>query len=76
MSLQARRSLTANCSQANTTSFLTSASWALTTDSKRIIMDDGTPQLRFRDQETFKETGRFTVTDQGQPSRTSMNLNG
>lgn len=41
--------------------------WALTTDGKRIIMDDGTPQLRFWDPETLKETGRMTVTADGQP---------
>ncbi len=41
--------------------------WALTTDGKRIIMDDGTPQLRFWDPETLKETGRLLVTDQGRP---------
>ena len=41
--------------------------WAMTTDGKRIIMSDGTPQLRFWDPETLKETGRLTVTDEGQP---------
>jgi glutamine cyclotransferase len=41
--------------------------WAMTTDGKRIIMDDGTPDIRFWDPETLKETGRITVTDQGQP---------
>ena len=41
--------------------------WAFTTDGKRIIMDDGTAELRFWDPETLKETGRLTVTDQGQP---------
>jgi glutaminyl-peptide cyclotransferase len=41
--------------------------WALTTDGKRIIMDDGTPEIRFWDPETLQETGRITVTDQGQP---------
>ncbi len=41
--------------------------WALTHDGKRIIMSDGTPELRFWDPETLKETGRITVTDQGQP---------
>jgi glutamine cyclotransferase len=41
--------------------------WALTTDGKRIIMSDGTPEIRFWDPETFKELGRITVTDQGQP---------
>jgi glutamine cyclotransferase len=41
--------------------------WALTTDGRRIIMSDGTPQLRFWDPETLQETGRLTVTDGGQP---------
>ena len=41
--------------------------WALTTDGKQIIMDDGTPQLRFWEPETLQETGRLTVTAAGQP---------
>jgi glutaminyl-peptide cyclotransferase len=41
--------------------------WALTRDDKRLIMSDGTPQLRFLDPETLKETGRITVTDDGKP---------
>jgi glutamine cyclotransferase len=41
--------------------------WALTTDGNRIIMDDGTPQLRFWDPTTLQETGRLTVTADGQP---------
>lgn len=41
--------------------------WALTQDGKRIIMDDGTAQIRFWDPETLKELGRLTVTDGGQP---------
>jgi glutamine cyclotransferase len=41
--------------------------WALTQDGKRIIMSDGTPEIRFWDPETLQETGRITVTDQGQP---------
>jgi glutaminyl-peptide cyclotransferase len=46
--------------------------WALTTDGKRLIMDDGTPQIRFWDPETLQETGRLTVTADGQPVK---NLN-
>ncbi len=46
--------------------------WGLTQDSKRIIMSDGTPELRFLDPVTLKETGRVTVTFQGQPLK---NLN-
>lgn len=41
--------------------------WAMTQDGKRIIMDDGTPQLRFWDPETLKEIGRITVTADGVP---------
>jgi glutaminyl-peptide cyclotransferase len=41
--------------------------WGLTNDGKRLIMSDGTADLRFWDPETLKETGRITVTDQGQP---------
>ena len=41
--------------------------WSLTTDGKRLIMDDGTPQLRFWDPETLQETGRLTVTADGVP---------
>jgi glutamine cyclotransferase len=41
--------------------------WALTQDGKRIIMDDGTPQIRFLDPETLRETGHITVTADGRP---------
>ncbi len=41
--------------------------WGLTHDGRRLIMSDGTPELRFLDPETLQETGRITVTDQGQP---------
>ena len=41
--------------------------WAMTQDGKRIIMSDGTPELRFWDPETLQETGRLTVTEYGQP---------
>jgi glutaminyl-peptide cyclotransferase len=41
--------------------------WALTTDGVRLIMSDGTPQIRFWDPETLAETGRLTVTDAGRP---------
>ena len=41
--------------------------WGLTHDGKRIIMSDGSPQLRFWDPETMKETGRITVTDETRP---------
>lgn len=39
--------------------------WALTQDGKRLIMSDGTPQLRFLDPATLKETGRLSVTYNG-----------
>jgi glutamine cyclotransferase len=41
--------------------------WALTQDGQRILMSDGTPQIRFWDPETLRETGRITVTDEGRP---------
>lgn len=41
--------------------------WAMTTDGKRIIMDDGTAEFRFWNPDTLQETGRITVTDQGVP---------
>ena len=41
--------------------------WGLTSDGKRIIMSDGSAQLRFWDPETLRETGRITVTDGGRP---------
>jgi len=41
--------------------------WGLTQDGKRIIMSDGTAQLRFWDPETLRETGRLTVTDDSGP---------
>lgn len=41
--------------------------WGLTQDGTRIIMSDGTADLRFWDPETLKETGRITVTDENGP---------
>ena len=41
--------------------------WGLTQDGKRIIMSDGTPELRFWEPETLKELGRLQVTADGQP---------
>jgi glutamine cyclotransferase len=40
--------------------------WGLTHDGRRFILSDGTSTLRFLDPETFRETGRITVTDGGQ----------
>jgi len=37
--------------------------WGLTHDGTRLIMSDGTSQLRFLDPATLKETGRITVRD-------------
>jgi glutaminyl-peptide cyclotransferase len=41
--------------------------WAMTHDGKRIIMSDGTAQLRLWDPETLAEQGRITVTNNGRP---------
>jgi len=41
--------------------------WALTQNGSSIIMDDGTPEIRFWDPETLSEIHRITVTDQGEP---------
>jgi glutamine cyclotransferase len=41
----------------------TGEGWGLTHDATRIIMSDGTAQLRFIDPATFNETGRITVHD-------------
>jgi len=43
--------------------------WALTQDGTRLIMSDGTPQLRFLDPNSLHETGRLTVTLAGKPIR-------
>ncbi len=50
----------------------TGEGWGLTHDDSRIIMSDGTAQLRFLDPETLKETGRITVRDSNGPV---LNLN-
>ena len=41
--------------------------WALTRDDQRLIMSDGTAQLRFLDPVTLTESGRLTVTADGVP---------
>jgi glutamine cyclotransferase len=41
--------------------------WGLTHDDARIIMSDGSSQLRFLDPSTLKETGRITVRDGNGP---------
>ncbi len=47
----------------------TGEGWALTQDGKRIIMSDGTPELRFLDPRTLEETGRLKVTLDDAPVR-------
>jgi glutamine cyclotransferase len=41
--------------------------WGLTHDGKRLIMSDGTAELRFLDPQTFREMGRITVRDRNAP---------
>jgi len=41
--------------------------WGLTTDGKRLVMSDGSNQLRFLDPDSFAEVRRVAVTAQGQP---------
>ncbi len=41
--------------------------WGLCRDGDRLVMSDGTEELRFRDPETFAETGRVTVRRNGIP---------
>ena len=41
--------------------------WGLTTDGRRLVMSDGTDQIRFIDPVTFAETGRIAVTADGRP---------
>lgn len=41
--------------------------WGLTYDGKRLIMSDGSNELRFFDPQTYEQTGRLKVSYQGQP---------
>lgn len=41
--------------------------WGLTQDGRKLILSDGTSELRFLDPTTFKESGRLAVTDGGLP---------
>jgi glutamine cyclotransferase len=41
--------------------------WGLTHDTRRLIMSDGTPALRFLDPDTLRETGRVIVKDGDKP---------
>ena len=43
--------------------------WALTKDDRRLIMSDGTDQIRFLNPVTLAETGRIKVTFRGQGVR-------
>ena len=47
----------------------TGEGWGLTHDGKRLIVSDGTANLRFWDPVTFRETGRLAVRERGQPVR-------
>jgi len=41
--------------------------WGLTDDGRQLIMSDGTAELRFLDPDSFQETGRLLVADDGVP---------
>jgi glutaminyl-peptide cyclotransferase len=41
--------------------------WGLTHDDHELVMSDGTPELRFLDPKTLRETHRVRVTAAGQP---------
>ncbi|HET9033687.1 MAG TPA: glutaminyl-peptide cyclotransferase [Dokdonella sp.] len=41
--------------------------WGITHDDKRLIMSDGSSNLRFLDPETYQQTGMLEVTYQGKP---------
>lgn len=45
----------------------TGEGWGLAADGSRVIMSDGTAQLRFLDPATFSVTGAITVRDAGEP---------
>jgi glutaminyl-peptide cyclotransferase len=47
----------------------TGEGWALTQDGRQLIMSDGTPELRFINPQTLKETNRITVTLDGNAVR-------
>ena len=48
--------------------------WGLTQDGRRIIMSDGSAELRFLDPATLAETGRLTVRLDGKPLRSLNEL--
>lgn len=41
--------------------------WGITEDGRRLIMSDGTADLRFLDPNTLRQTGRMRVTHRGKP---------
>ena len=41
--------------------------WGITHNERELVMSDGTPELRFLDPATFKETRRVRVTADGRP---------
>ncbi len=41
--------------------------WGLTSEGQRLLMSDGSSQLRWLDAQTLREVGRLQVTDQGRP---------
>ncbi len=41
--------------------------WGLAHDGRRLLMSDGSPDLRFLDPQTLRETGRVTVRAKGRP---------
>lgn len=43
--------------------------WGLCYDGRQLVMSDGTPTLTFRNPATFEQTGRVTVTLDGDPLR-------
>jgi glutaminyl-peptide cyclotransferase len=43
--------------------------WALTQDGRRLIMSDGSSELRFLNPKTLKETNHIQVTFDGKPAR-------
>lgn len=45
----------------------TGEGWGITHDGKRLVMSDGSANLRFLDPKTFAETGHVEVTYQGKP---------
>ncbi|MFX8199672.1 glutaminyl-peptide cyclotransferase, partial [Acinetobacter baumannii] len=41
--------------------------WGITQNERELVMSDGTPELRFLDPLSFKETRRLRVTAEGRP---------